>query len=71
MQTATLPPRPTLRQQAKADRDYAAEQLVYWRRQSAVRTQPAAIAEAKGLQAAWKYNLEQRQAKLDALNSKH
>jgi hypothetical protein len=65
---ASKPTKQTLRQLALADRDYAAEQHVYWRRQAAIRTQPAAIAEAKGLECAWKYNLAQRQLKLDALS---
>jgi hypothetical protein len=64
---AAQPTKQTLRQQAQAERDYAAEQHVYWRRQAAIRSQPGAITEAKALQAAWKYNLAQRQAKLDSI----
>ena len=59
----------TTRQNAAAAVTEAVENANYWRRQSLLRIQPAAIAEAKGLASAWETTRKARQARLDALNA--
>ena len=70
MQSTTITrPNPSVRFQASKDVTEAAENVAYWRRQVLVRTQPQAIAEAKGLASAWESTRKARQAKLDALSA--
>jgi hypothetical protein len=57
----TMPTAPyATRKTLEADMNEAKENHQYWRRQAAIRTDPAGIREARVRQAAWKTTLDAR-----------
>lgn len=49
----------------------ALENLQYWKRQTALRTDPDAKAKAAGLASAWQTTADAKQAAIDALPNNH
>lgn len=69
----TTAPNPTAiyheRLRLKTELKDATENLQYWKRQTALRTDPDAKAKAAGLASAWQTTADAKQAAIDALSN--
>lgn len=69
MKTATVTPPHVLRQRAAQEVKEAAENHAYWNRQSHIRQNKDAAAQAAALARVWKTTLTARQDKLEAFSA--